>query len=605
MEPIVTYKERCRRCYSCVRICPVKAIKVDQSFAQIMYDRCIGCGNCLNCPQNAKVVVDRMVRTQELLASGAPVVAVLGCSFPAFFHALQPGQLVAALKSLGFCEVHEGAYGASMIANGYRKALQTGDRPLISSHCPAVVDLVERHYPILAPNIIPVVSPMIAMGRFIKSVLGERAKVVYVSTCVAAKFEKQAEASGAIDVVLTCHELDKLLKNRGITPSNMTEMPFDGLDPGSGRLFALAGGPLKVFGIEPDFLDTEIISAEGEDHIIGIIRDLAAGRISPSFVDLRFCDGGCVDGPSRDRELNHFFKRKLIARHNICNLPYETAPHYSSTPLIPDLSRSYSDKSRKLDSPGKDDIKRILHSTNKFTLGDELNCRACGYNSCREHAVAVFQGLADIVMCLPHNMQLIEEDRGRLMQKYELVRRELDRQSGDDLIIGNDQGIQEVMELIRQVGPTPTTVLIRGETGTGKELTARAIYRLSLRNDKPLMTVNCTTITDSLLESELFGHKKGSFTGAITDKKGLFEAANGGTIFLDEIGDITPKLQAELLRVLDLGEVRPVGGVNSKKVDVRLIAATNKDLEQGVREGWFRDDLYYRLNVFCLSLIHI
>ncbi|MEI6208422.1 MAG: sigma 54-interacting transcriptional regulator [Desulfuromonadales bacterium] len=602
MEPIVTYKERCRRCYSCVRSCPVKAIKVDQGFAQIMYDRCIGCGNCLSCPQNAKVVVDRMVKTQEMLASGAPVVAVLGCSFPIYFNALTPGRLVAALKSLGFCEVHEGAYGARMIADSYRKALQTGNKPLISSHCPAVVDLIERHYPELVPDIIPIVSPMIAMGRFIKSILGENTRVVYVSTCVAAKFEKQSEAFGAIDVVLTCQEIDKLFKNRGITPSNLAEIPFDGLDPGNGRLFTLAGGPLKVFGIEPDFLDTEIISAEGEDHTIGIIRDLAAKRISPSFVDLRFCDGGCVDGPAHDKVLNHFFKRKLIVCHNSSTLPYETAPHYSSNSLIPALDRTYSDKSRKLPSPGKDDIKHILHSTNKFTLGDELNCRACGYNSCREHAVAVFQGLADVEMCLPHNMQLIEEDRGRLMQKYELARRELDRQAGDDPILGNDPGIQAVMELIRQVGPTPTTVLIRGETGTGKELTARAIHRQSLRYDKPLMTVNCTTITDTLLESELFGHKKGSFTGAMADKKGLFEAANGGTIFLDEIGDITPKLQAELLRILDLGEVRPVGGVNTKKVDVRLIAATNKDLEQGVRDGWFREDLYYRLNVFCIVL---
>ncbi|MDD5285800.1 MAG: sigma 54-interacting transcriptional regulator [Desulfuromonadaceae bacterium] len=602
MEPIVTYKERCRRCYSCVRSCPVKAIKVDQGFAQIMYDRCIGCGNCLSCPQNAKVVVDRMVRTQEMLASGAPVVAVLGCSFPAFFHPLMPGQLVAALKSLGFCEVHEGAYGARMIADSYREAMKDGDKPLISSHCPAVVDLIERHYPKLVPNIIPVVSPMIAMGRFIKSVLGESTRVVYVSSCVAAKFEKQSDESGAIDVVLTYQEIDKLLKNRGITPSNMTDTPFDGVDPGYGRLFTLAGGPFKVFGIEPDFLDNEIVSAEGEKNTIGIIKDLASMRITPSFVDLRFCYGGCVDGPARDQELNYFFKRKLIISHNRSELSYETAPHYISNSLIPDLTRSYSDKSRKLTTPGKDDIKLILHSTNKFTLGDELNCRACGYNSCREHSVAVFQGLADIEMCLPHNMQLIEEDRGRLIQKYELARRELDRQAGGDLIVGNDPGIKEVMGLIQQVGPTPTTVLIRGETGTGKELTARAIHRQSLRNDKPLMTVNCTTITDSLLESELFGHKKGSFTGAITDKKGLFEAANGGSIFLDEIGDITPKLQAELLRVLDMGEVRPVGGVNTKKVDVRLIAATNKDLEQGVRDGWFREDLYYRLNVFCILL---
>jgi transcriptional regulator with PAS, ATPase and Fis domain/Fe-S-cluster-containing hydrogenase component 2 len=602
MEPIVTYKERCRRCYSCVRSCPVKAIKVDGGFSQIIYDRCIGCGNCLSCPQNAKVVVDRMVRTQEMLTSGAPVVAVLGSSYPAFFHTLLPGKLVAALKSLGFSEVHEGAYGASMIADSYRDSLHTSSQPLISSHCPAVVDLIERHYPALVPAIIPVVSPMIAMGRFIKKTLGAETRVVYVSTCIAAKFEIESEASGAIDVVLTYQEIDKLLKNRGITPASLAEMPFDGVDPGSGRLFSLAGGPLNVFDIPTDFLDHEIISAEGEAHTIGIIRDLAAGRMSPKFVDLRFCDGGCVDGPERDKEHNHFFKRKLIICHNSAKPLYKTADHYLSSGLLPDLARTYSDKSLKLATPGKDDIKRILHSTNKFTQGDELNCRACGYNTCREHAVAVFQGLADIEMCLPHNMQLIEEERGRLMLKYELVQQELARQAGDDTIIGSDLGTSEIMDLIHQVAPTPTTVLIRGETGTGKELTARAIHRQSQRNDKPLMTVNCTTLTDSLLESELFGHKKGSFTGAIADKKGLFEAANGGTIFLDEIGDITPKLQAELLRILDLGEVRPVGGVTAKRVDVRLIAATNKDLKLGVREGWFREDLYYRLNVFSIEL---
>jgi iron only hydrogenase large subunit-like protein len=188
MEPIVTYKERCRRCYSCVRSCPVKAIKVDGGFAQIIYDRCIGCGNCLNCPQHAKVVVDRMVKTQEMLASGAPVVVVLGCSFPAYFHTLRPGQLVAALKSLGFSEVHEGAYGARMIAENYRTALSSSAQPLISTHCPAVVDLIERHYPTLLPNLMPIVSPMIAMGRFIKNIRGDATRVVYVSTCIAAKF---------------------------------------------------------------------------------------------------------------------------------------------------------------------------------------------------------------------------------------------------------------------------------------------------------------------------------------------------------------------------------------------------------------------------------
>lgn len=603
MQPIVTYKERCRTCYSCVRTCPVKAIKVDGGYAEIIYERCIGCGNCLNCQQKAKVVVERMVKAQELLTSGDPVVAVLGCSFPAFFHTCTPGQLVSGLKSLGFREVHEGAYGARMIAPLYREAIAATDRPLIASHCPAVVDLVERHYPRLLPNLLPAVSPMIAMGRFIKQTLGPETKVIYLSTCIAAKFEIQSpELQSAVDVVMTYGEIELFFRRRGINPSILAESGFDGINPAHGRMFTLHGGPFRALEIPTDFLDTETVSVEGEAHVLEIIRDLAAGRITPRYVDLRFCDGGCIDGPTKNRELTHLYKRNLVIQYNSSDIPYRTAPHYHRAPSPENLSRSFSDKFKKLPAPKPDDIRKILHSTGKFSQGDELNCRACGYATCREHAVAVFQRFADTGMCLPYNLRKMEEDRGILLQKYELISRELNKQLGEDMIIGDGPEILQVAELIRQVAPTPTTVLIQGETGSGKELTARAIHRLSTRADKPLVTVNCTTLTDSLLESELFGHKKGAFTGAIADRKGLFEAADGGTIFLDEIGDITPKLQAELLRLLDCGEVRPVGGTAVKKVDVRLIAATNKDLEQGVRDGWFRDDLFYRLNVFSIHL---
>lgn len=603
MQPIVTYKERCRTCYSCVRSCPVKAIKVDGGFAEIIYERCIGCGNCLSCQQKAKVVVDRMVKAQELLTSGDPVVAVLGCSFPAFFHTCTPGQLVSGLKSLGFHEVHEGAYGARMIAPLYQQAIAETDQPLIASHCPAVVDLVERHYPKLLPNLLPAVSPMIAMGRFIKQILGSKTRVIYLSTCIAAKFEIQSEEmQSAIDVVMTYGEIELFFRRRGITPSNLSESGFDGINPEHGRMFTLLGGPFHALEIPTGFLDTETVSAEGEAHVMEIVRDLAAGRISPRYVDLRFCDGGCVDGPARNRELTYLYKRNLIIRYNNSDIRYQTAPHYHNAAPPENLSRLFSDKFRKLPAPKPDDIRKILQITGKFSQGDELNCHACGYSTCREHAVAVFQRFADIGMCLPYNLRKMEEDRGILLQKYELISRELNKQFGEDMIIGDGPEILQVAEQIRQVAPTPTTVLIQGETGCGKELTARAIHRLSLRADKPLVTVNCTTLVDSLLESELFGHKKGAFTGAIADRKGLFEAADGGTIFLDEIGDITPKLQAELLRLLDCGEVRPVGGTTTKKVDVRLIAATNKNLEQGVKDGWFRDDLYYRLNVFTIHL---
>src|SRR6266568_9493754 len=146
MGPIITLKEKCRKCYSCVRSCPVKAIKVEKNYTEIIFDRCIGCGNCLsNCPQKAKLVTDKVAVTEKLLDSGQPVVAVLGCSFPAYFHHIRPGQLVAGLKRLGFSEVHEGSCGVEMIASAYAKAMEQSATPLISSHCPAVVDLIERH----------------------------------------------------------------------------------------------------------------------------------------------------------------------------------------------------------------------------------------------------------------------------------------------------------------------------------------------------------------------------------------------------------------------------------------------------------------------------
>jgi transcriptional regulator with PAS, ATPase and Fis domain len=335
---------------------------------------------------------------------------------------------------------------------------------------------------------------------------------------------------------------------------------------------------------------------------MGIISDLAAERMTPRIADLRFCYHGCIGSPCENKEITEFYKRNLIINHFRKQYPYKTAQKYRVNTDTLDVSRSFQVKHAKLETPRGSDIKNILQTTNKFTRKDELNCRACGYKTCREYAVAVFQGLANLEMCLPYNVQKLEEDRGLLIQKYELARRELDKEYGVDFIVGNDARTEEVVELIKQVAPTPTTVLIRGESGTGKELAARAIHRYSVRNDKPLVTVNCTTLTDSLLESELFGHKKGSFTGAVSDKKGLFEAADGGTIFLDEIGDITPKLQAELLRVLDTGEVRPVGGTQSRRVDVRLIAATNKNLEDGIHDAWFREDLFYRLNVFTVTM---
>jgi two-component system NtrC family response regulator len=169
-------------------------------------------------------------------------------------------------------------------------------------------------------------------------------------------------------------------------------------------------------------------------------------------------------------------------------------------------------------------------------------------------------------------------------------------------IIGDSAELQSVFEVVKQAAPTRATVLILGESGTGKELVAQAIHEESPRNGKPFVKVNCTALTETLLESELFGHEKGSFTGAVARREGRFELADGGTILLDEIGEVSPALQMKLLRVLQQREFERVGGTETLKVDVRIVAATNRDLAAEVKAGKFREDLYYRLNVITVTL---
>jgi len=183
-----------------------------------------------------------------------------------------------------------------------------------------------------------------------------------------------------------------------------------------------------------------------------------------------------------------------------------------------------------------------------------------------------------------------------------LLRGELKASFGPEVIVGKSESMKKVEELVRKVGPTDTTVLISGESGTGKELVARAIHRYSSRQDKPFVAVDCGSLVENLFESELFGHVKGSFTGATATKYGRFELANGGTLFFDEIGNISINIQTKLLRVLQEREITKVGSSQVIKVDVRIVAATNKDLQEAVKTGMFREDLFYRLSVVPIAL---
>ncbi len=196
------------------------------------------------------------------------------------------------------------------------------------------------------------------------------------------------------------------------------------------------------------------------------------------------------------------------------------------------------------------------------------------------------------------NRRLMEE----LRSANDYLRTEIQENYNFEEIVGADGGLKEVITHLKQVSPTTATVMLQGESGTGKELFARAIHHMSPRARKPLIKVNCAALAESVLESELFGHEKGAFTGAHRMRPGRFELAEGGTLFLDEIGEMTPGTQVKLLRVLQEREFERVGGIQTIKADVRVIAATNRDLEQAMRENQFREDLYYRLNVFPIRL---
>ncbi len=190
----------------------------------------------------------------------------------------------------------------------------------------------------------------------------------------------------------------------------------------------------------------------------------------------------------------------------------------------------------------------------------------------------------------------------KLSRANELLRQECEQRCSFDEIVGASPKIRKVLDLVRKVAPTRSTVLVRGESGTGKELIACAIHQNSPRKSESFVTINCAAIPDNLLESELFGHVKGAFTGAQTNKVGLFKIADGGTLFLDEVAELSLKLQVKLLRVIEDGEVLPVGGVKPIKTDIRIIAATSSNLFDNVQQGDFREELYYRLNVFEIVL---
>ena len=254
------------------------------------------------------------------------------------------------------------------------------------------------------------------------------------------------------------------------------------------------------------------------------------------------------------------------------------------------------------DGSGVDFVKEIKP---KFSAIEIILLTA--YANVHDGVQAMKNGAFDYIMKGDDNDKVIPLlykaiEKVQLQKRIQQLEQQIGRRYGFENILGESQSIKEAIVLAKKVAPTDATVLLLGETGTGKEVFAQAIHNGSKRSGKPFLALNCSAFSKELLETEIFGHRAGAFTGATKDKRGLIEEANGGTLFLDEIGEMQIDLQSKLLRVLETNEFIKVGDTKSTKVNVRIIAATNRDLKDEIKEGKFREDLYYRLNVFAIKL---
>ena len=598
MPVVRTESNLCKRCYACVRNCPVKAIKVEGGQASVSEASCITCGACKNvCSQSAKRIRRDVDSVKHLLDKKGVAVALLAPSFVSAFD-VPSEQVAGALKAVGFNRVCEVAHGAELVAQEYHRlfAATRPAEPLLTSPCPAVINLIEKHFPRLVNQLIPVVSPMIASARVVRKLYGERAGIVFIGPCVAKKSEiTHPSVTGEVDYVLTFSELKELFTELGVNPAAAASVEFDGPDTTMGAAFPLVGGLLKAANLENDILQEHFVTVEGRRDVLETLQAIEKRQFAPALIDILFCRG-CIDGPDfngtqsmnlRRQKVVDFVKQRRLAREK-------------TAPVTIKLSRKFMAQSRKTLHPSEHELRSILKATGKFKESDELNCGACGYDTCRDKAVAVYQGLAESNMCLPFLLHKSEQEIAHYRQEIELMETfsGISRQ-----IVGDSKKIKAAKNFVLKAAQSMSTVLLLGESGTGKGLFARAIHFGGNRKEGPFIKVNCSAIPETLLESELFGYEEGSFTGAQKGGKiGKFELANNGTIFLDEIGDMPLNMQAKLLRVLQEREIERVGGHHSIPIDVRIIAATNKELREGIKAGHFREDLYYRLDVLTISI---
>ena len=424
-------KSNCKNCYKCIRHCPVKAIRFSGNQAHIIGNECILCGQCfVVCPQNAKEIVDETEKVKVFLQSGDPVIVSLAPSFIANYDGVGINGMRKALKKLGFYDVEETAIGATVVKSEYERMLKEDERDvIISSCCHSINLLIQKHFPQALEYLADVVSPMQAHCKDIKSRF-PNAKTVFIGPCVAKKDEAE-HYEGIVDAVLTFEELTEWLNAEKIE----LEREIDNDVCSRARFFPTTGGILKTMA--QDTPGYTYLALDGVDNCIAALKDIIDGKVHKCFIEMSACVGSCVGGPVMEKYHHSSSVKDFIAVSGYAG----TKDFEVSQPKANELKKNFGYIELRSQMPSDMEIQNVLRQMGKFKPSQELNCGSCGYNTCREKAIAILQGKAEISMCLPF-----------LKDKAESFSDAIVKNTPNGLIVLNEQlEVQQINDAARKM----------------------------------------------------------------------------------------------------------------------------------------------------------
>ena len=396
---LISEKNNCRSCYKCIRNCPTKSISFSDNQASIINDECILCGHCfLVCPQNIKVIRDDLIRVKELIGSNKKVIASVAPSF-VVEYGVSFVKLKEALIKLGFYDAEETAIGATIVKKAYDEMLNKNDRDIvISSCCHSVNLLMQKHYQDLLPYLADVMSPMVAHGQDIKKRYSDSC-VVFIGPCIAKKDESDKN-NKYVDAALTFIELSKWLKEANISLKK-EEKPLV-VEKSKARLFPTSGGILNTMQKENKEYDYIVI--DGMGNVLNALKDIREGKVHKCFIEMSACSGSCINGPAIN-DASRALVANYLAIHKFAgNKDFDV----NKETTYETIKRSYNPILVAKAMPSEIDIQECLKKMGKTSKNKELNCGCCGYNTCRDKAIAIIEGKAVKEMCLPYLMEKAE-----------------------------------------------------------------------------------------------------------------------------------------------------------------------------------------------------